>query len=106
MNTLLIKEKAKEAENKPSVIEADKVSANHFKLISDHEILKTFRYFKEMWNTIESENEEHISELMEGSDFPQTQAQSPFTFGVVVLLTLNALDRELSKRGFKTRKIQ
>ena len=92
MDTLLIKEKAKEAENKPSVIEADKVSANHFRLTSDHEILKTYRYFKEMWNTIESENEEHISELM--------------TFGIVVLLTLNSLDRELSKRGFKTRKIQ
>jgi len=102
MDTLLIKQMAKDAENKPEILKADMVSEAMYVGKSDEEILKTYVEFRKLWKVIEEQPEEEIGQVV----FEELEAtgnfekgQTAFGFGVVVLLTLNSLHRELSRRG-------
>ena len=102
MDTILIKQMAKEAENKPSVLKADLATEAMYVGKSDEEILKTYVEFRKVWKVIEEESEEEVGKVvleeLEGEE-DKVKGQTAFGFGVVVLLTLNSLHRELSRRG-------
>ena len=101
MDTSLIKQMAKDAENKPSVLKADMATEAMYVGKSDEEILKTYVEFRKVWKVIEEEPEDEVGKVvleeLEGEGIPA--GGTAFGFGVVVLLTLNSLHRELSRRG-------